>query len=103
MEVKEYTSCKICLKGDSRKYQFRVKTSRYDRASYISYFETTGEWQTVKISLSEMYPYFRGMRLNQPNYPGEVMEEIAILIGNKKAESFLLEIDWIKLTNDTSL
>jgi hypothetical protein len=102
LPANEYNSCEIRLRGDGKRYQFRVKSSRFDRASYITYFETNGEWQTVKIPLSEMYPYFRGVRLNQPNYPGEVLEEIAFLIGNKKAERFLLEIDWIKLVQDTS-
>jgi hypothetical protein len=30
-----------------------------------------------------------------PNYPGKQLGEIGFLIGNKKAESFLIEIDWI--------
>jgi hypothetical protein len=103
LPVNGFNSCEIRLKGDGKKYQFRVKSKRSDRASYISHFGTTGEWQIVKIPLSEMYPSFRGMRLNQPNYPGNFLEEIVFLIGNKKAESFRLEIDWIRLTNDTSL
>ena len=87
----------IKLKGDGKRYQFRVKSDRFDRHSYIYYFQTTGKWQTVEIQLSEMHPSFRGMKLNMPNYPGEVMEELAFLISNKKAESFVLEIDSIGL------
>jgi len=96
-EVKRYTKVLIRLKGDGKKYQFRIKTNTYDRYSYISHFETTGDWQTVEISLSDMYPAFRGRELDLPNYPIEIMEEIAFLIGNKKAESFNLEIDKIEL------
>ncbi|WP_286938426.1 MULTISPECIES: hypothetical protein [unclassified Algoriphagus] len=40
---------------------------------------------------------FRGRDLNMENFPGDQVEEIAFLIGNKKAESFKLEIDYIKL------
>jgi len=100
--VNEYNHCEIRLRGDGKKYQFRVKSNRRERASYITYFETNREWQIVKIPLSEMYPSFRGMRLNMPDYPGEVMEEIVFLINNKKAENFRLEIDWIRLIQDTS-
>ena len=44
-----------------------------------------------------MYPAFRGRKLNIGNYPGKQMEMIAFLIGNKNAESFILEIDSIIL------
>ena len=85
------------MKGDGKRYQFRVKTSSYDRASYITHFQTSGEWETVEISLADMYPAFRGMKLNRPNFSGEKMEHIAFLISNKQAEIFRLEIDKIEL------
>ena len=103
IDVSGYNTAVIRLKGDGKKYQFRVKSSRSERASYITYFETTGEWQTVRIPLSEMYPTWRGMRLDLPDYPGKFMEEITFLVGNKKEESFKLEIDWIKLKREISL
>ncbi|WP_299443118.1 CIA30 family protein [uncultured Aquimarina sp.] len=96
-EVKGYTKVLIRLKGDGKKYQFRIKSDAYDRYSYIAHFKTTGDWQTIEISLSEMYPAFRGRKLDIPNYPSEIMQEIAFLIGNKKSESFKLEIDKIEL------
>ena len=95
--VNNFTKCVLRVKGDGKSYQFRVKSDVGQRHSYISSFDTTGDWQEVDIMLSEMTPAFRGMRLRIPNYPGEELEEIAILIGNKKAEKFALEIDWIQL------
>jgi len=44
-----------------------------------------------------MYPAFRGNTLDIPNFPAENLEEIAFLIGNKKAENFALMIDSISL------
>jgi hypothetical protein len=44
-----------------------------------------------------MYPSFRGRILDMPNYDKANLEEIAFLIGNKKAEKFELKIDFIKL------
>ncbi|GAA0729337.1 CIA30 family protein [Aquimarina litoralis] len=96
-KVKGYTKALITLKGDQKRYQFRVKTNTYDRHSYITHFETSGEWQTIEIPLSEMYPAFRGVSLDMQNYPSIQMEEIAFLIGNKKQENFRLEIDKIVL------
>lgn len=92
-----FTKAVIRLRGDGKRYQFRVKADGYDRHSYISYFQTTGEWQTVEIPLAEMYPTFRGRTLRMPNYPGERLSEVAFLIANKQAESFKLEIDFIEL------
>lgn len=87
----------IRLKGDGKRYQFRVKSNKYERHSYIYHFETTGVWQTVEIPLLEMKARFRGRELDIPTYPGESLEEIAFLISNKKAEHFNLELDNIAL------
>lgn len=91
-----YKKAVLRIKGDGKSYQFRTKSDNYDRHSYIYEFETTGEWETIEILLSDMDPRFRGRFLNMPNYPAEKLEEIAFLIGNKKNESFRLEIDYIE-------
>lgn len=82
----------LLLKGDGKKYQFRLKSNSYDRHSYIAHFETTGELQEIEIDLADMYPSYRGWKMNMPNYSPGQMEEIAFLISNKKAEQFRLEI-----------
>lgn len=96
-DIKDFTKVIIRLKGDGNRYQFRVKSSSYDRYSYIEYFKTNGEWQTIEIALEEMYPTFRGMKLRMPNFPAEKLGEIAFLIGNKEEQSFQLSIDYIQL------
>ncbi len=97
LDVSDYKSCKLRVKGDGKSYQFRIKSDAYDRFSYIYTFDTTGEWETVVIPLHDMYPSFRGRRLDMDNYSGQTLAELAILIGNKKNESFQLEIDKITL------
>ena len=94
-----YSKAIIQLKGDGKEYQFRVKSNQDDYYSYITYFTTTGDWQTIEIPLFEMYPSFRGRKLDLPNYSGESLGEIAFLIGNKKPEYFKLKIDKIDLNN----
>jgi NADH dehydrogenase [ubiquinone] 1 alpha subcomplex assembly factor 1 len=39
------TTFKIRLKGDGKKYQFRVKSNSRDRHSYSFIFSTNGNWQ----------------------------------------------------------
>lgn len=97
IEVNEFSKILLKIKGDGKRYQFRVKSNTNEAHSYVSHFLTSGDWQIIEIPLSELYPTFRGRKLDIPSYPGEVMEEIAILIGNEKTESFQLEIKWIAL------
>jgi NADH dehydrogenase [ubiquinone] 1 alpha subcomplex assembly factor 1 len=96
-KVDSFKTAYIRLKGDGKRYQFRVKSDQNDYQSYIYYFNTTGEWETIEIPLHQMKPSFRGRALDIPDYEGEVMEELAFLIANYKAESFRLEIDKIYL------
>ncbi|WP_339654097.1 CIA30 family protein [uncultured Maribacter sp.] len=95
--TKQYSKIILKVKGDGETYQFRVKSKSSDYYSYIAYFNTTKDWETIELSLSDMYPAFRGRKLNKSNYDDESIEEIAFLIGNKKAEAFKLEIDSIVL------
>lgn len=85
------------IKGDGKQYQFRVKDKLNQYHSYIYEFQTSGEWQTVKIPFKEMYPSFRGRRLTIPNFNHTQIEEIAFLISNKKEETFEIMIDKISL------
>jgi NADH dehydrogenase [ubiquinone] 1 alpha subcomplex assembly factor 1 len=87
----------IRIKGDGKQYQFRVKTNRTDLYSYVFPFQTTTDWQTIEIPINKLYPAFRGRKLDQPNYDGSNLEEIAFLIGNKKEETFRLLIDSIEI------
>lgn len=86
------------VKGDGKKYQFRVKSNWRDRHSYVSHFQTDGSWQIIKIPFEVMYPSFRGRTLDMPNYPGDKMQEISFLISNKKNEAFQMDIDriWVE-------
>lgn len=98
VELAEKSSTiKLKVKGDGKVYQFRLKSSREQRYWYVQKFQTTTEWQTVELKLSEFYPSFRGYKLNKPNFNHQRIKEIAILIGNKKDENFKLELDWMKV------
>ena len=87
----------IRLKGDGKAYQFRVRESRKTYYSYIQKFDTSGEWENIKVSLNDMFPSWRGRRLNAPNFDHDQIEEITFLIGNKREENFKLLIDRIDI------
>ncbi|MEJ2585776.1 MAG: CIA30 family protein [Robiginitalea sp.] len=85
------------VKGDGKRYQFRIRARKNDYYSYIHYFETSGDWEDISLPLADFYPTFRGRKLDLPNFSGNVLEEIGILIGNKRPENFQLLIDSIGL------
>lgn len=96
-DIQGYKKVVLYLKGDGKNYQFRLKENLRDQASYVYDFETTGDWQTVEIPLKEMKPVYRGQNLNMPQFSANSIQEIGILIGNKKPQDFRLEIDKIEL------
>lgn len=93
--VTDFTTIILKLKGDSKKYQFRIKSNSRDYYWYISTFSTSGDWQEIQIQLKDMYPSFRGRKLDKANFQDDYIEEIAFLIGNKRQEKFQLLIDKI--------
>ena len=97
VDVQKHSKVRLKVKGDGKNYQFRIKGSSRDYYSYISSFETNGEWEEIEIKLKDLYPSFRGRKLNQPNFSGESLEEVTFLIANYKNESFELLIDKIEL------
>jgi len=97
IEVHSDNKIVIRLRGDGKKYQLRVKSNSKTYYSYITHFSTTGEWQEIVISLMDLYPQFRGKKMDQPNFSHPHMEQLSFLIANKKAENFKLLIEKIEL------
>ncbi|MEN8764504.1 MAG: CIA30 family protein [Wenyingzhuangia sp.] len=95
--IGNFTKFILKVKGDGKKYQFRIKSRIGDSHSYISTFETHGEWQEIIIPLKDMYPMFRGRKLDKPNFSNDFIEQIVFLIGNKSEENFELMLDEIRL------
>ncbi|WP_321997500.1 CIA30 family protein [Draconibacterium orientale] len=96
LETTGYQFLALRVKGDGKRYQVRIKDRAGDTYSYIAYFTTSGEWQHIKVPLKDMYPSFRGRTLDLPNFSDGEIEEFALLIGNKKEETFRILIDKIE-------
>ena len=99
IDVSANSYFKIKLKGDNKKYQLRIKKNISDYHSYVKSFQTSSEWETIKIYLKDMFPTFRGRKLNMKNFNDDYFQQITFLIGNKKNEKFKLLIDSIELVN----
>jgi hypothetical protein len=97
-DISPYSTVAIRLKGDGLRYQFRIKANKYDRETYVYPFQTSGDWEWIEIPLNELYPSWRGRRVSMSSAsPVQSMEEISILISNRKSEEFQLELDQIVL------
>lgn len=92
IEILRFSKIVITLKGDGKIYQLRVKDNLQNYYSYVKKIQTSGDWQSVEIPFSEMYPVFRGRKLNKANLSSNTLAQISFLFGNKKEESFQLEL-----------
>jgi len=95
-----FTKIKLRIKGDGKKYSFRIRTDgQYDGVSYKNDFETKAEeWQEIILNLADFIPTWRGRILtNIPPIEPTQIRQIGFLISDKQAGAFTLLIDWIKL------
>lgn len=87
------------VRGDGREYNFNLYAeNNLGGYSYRQSFQTKrGEWTEVELPLSECVATWRGR-----TYPNEKLDPskvtgLGFLLGDKKAGSFKLEVDWIKI------
>jgi monofunctional biosynthetic peptidoglycan transglycosylase len=94
-----YNGVIVRLKGDGKKYQFRLRMDdRFDGISYRYPFTTdTDKWIIIRIPFSQCVPVFRGRILDgvEPLSANKI-QQIGFLISDKQAGSFKIEIDTIK-------
>ena len=98
-----YDGIILRLKGDGKKYQFRLRMDdRFDGISYRYLFKTDiNKWIIIRVLFNECVPVFRGRLLDdvEPISP-ERIQQVGFLISDKQAGLFKLEIDWIKAYKD---
>jgi len=85
------------VKGDGKRYQFRFKERWSEYYSYIQYFETSGEWEEIRLPLDKFVPWYRGNKVNRPDFNGDQLVNARFLIANKQPQQFSLLIDFIRI------
>jgi hypothetical protein len=83
------------IKGDGKSYSFRVKNPNGRHLYGYEFSTQAGEWQTIQVPFNKMEASFHGEPVNVPNYAGENVLEMQLLIGNGKEESFELFVESI--------
>ena len=89
----------IRVRGDGRRYKFTVRTETgFDTPVYQCAFTTRrGEWEEHRLPFKDFVPTFRGRVLTEapPLNPAEV-SSLGLLISDKQAGAFKLELAWVK-------
>lgn len=91
---------KVRVKGDGRKYTFNLYTpDRRMAFSYRTEFTTiAGQWMEIYLPVRQFQATSFGRRVDVPLDAGRV-NGVGILLGDKKAGPFRLEVDSIAIVN----
>ncbi|MBE0652953.1 MAG: CIA30 family protein [Bacteroidales bacterium] len=98
-DLSEYDGLKIRVKGDGKKYSFRLRTnSSIDGVAYAADFQTlSDQWQEITIPFNDFTPRFRGrIIMNAEELNKSYITQVGFLISDRQQGAFRLEIDWIK-------
>ena len=91
------SSITLRIKGDGRKYNFRVRTNKKSWVSYSHSFSTeSNTWQEITLNIQDFFPTYRGYNVQNVQRLSELLiREIGIMISDKNEGNFALMIDWI--------
>ena len=100
LDLSDFTTVKIKFKSSGRNFDLNLATSEaYYKPNYKHQFgSTTGEWEIVKLKLSDFKQYTMG-RVSGPNIGKKDLENIlriGIMLSDKKEGPFEIEIDYIE-------
>lgn len=93
--TKNHSYIVLRIKGDGKKYEFRIKENPLQPEAYVQPLATSGVWESIRLNIADFYPQYRGRKLNIGNFKGETIQQISFLIANKKEEKFDLWMEWI--------
>jgi monofunctional biosynthetic peptidoglycan transglycosylase len=100
-DISPYQSVVLRVRGDGRRYQFRLASEARFRGSRIAYraeFATeAGLWTEVELPLRDFRPSHHGRILSGPALDTRSITQLALLIADGQAGPFSLEVDWIGL------
>jgi monofunctional biosynthetic peptidoglycan transglycosylase len=100
-DFSDYSAVRLRIKGDGRRYQFRMATDARFRGSRIAYraeFATEAdEWMEVALPFSSFQPSHHGRMLSGPPLDLTSVREIAFLLADGQAGPFALKMEWIGL------
>ena len=87
---------------DDRSYTLILDDDRPARSRRVSHrapigFEPAGEWQTVSVSFTDLFPAALGKPIDDLPFRKDLVTRMGVMISDATDGPFQLEIDWIEL------
>jgi hypothetical protein len=96
LDLSEYAGIRLRVKGDGRRYTWRLTTNARWRGGEVAYwadFDTQeGTWSTVDIPFSRFVPRYRGTRLDGPELDRAKITGMGLMIYDKLDGPFELRL-----------
>ena len=96
LDLSEYAGIRLRVKGDGRRYTWRLATTARWRGGEVGYwadFDTSeGTWSTVDIPFSDFVPRYRGTRLDGPELDRANITGMGLMIYDKLDGPFELRL-----------
>ena len=106
LDLSDRTGIRLRVKGDGRRYTWRLATKARWRGRQVSYwadFDTrAGEWTTVDIPFSRFVPKFRGYRLEEPALDTTQITGMGLMIYDNLDGPFELNLDSVHAYSATT-
>ena len=110
LDLSDHTGIRLRVKGDGRRYTWRLATTARFRGREVSYwadFDTAeGEWETIDVPFSSFIPRFRGYRLDGPTLDTGQVTGMGLMIYDNLDGPFELQLASVHAygaeTRDTS-
>ena len=99
MDLSSFDGLLVRVRGDGKRYDFNLRTNvRIMAGSYRVKFETNaGAWQEIYLPFADFEPTsFGRVRKDLPALDSSKIRSFGLLISDKQAGPFALEIEWIK-------
>ena len=95
-DLSNHAGIQLTVKGDGRRYTWRLTTAARWRGRQISYwadFDTRdGDWTTVNIPFSSFIPRFRGLELDGPALEPGTITGMGLMIYDNQDGPFELQL-----------
>lgn len=100
LDLSSQTGVAMRVKGDGRTYQVRLGSDARYRGMEVSFqaeFPTVeGKWTEVQLPFDQFTGSWRGRMLEDKVLNTSSIQRLGLLLADKKAGPFSLEVDWIR-------
>ena len=89
---------RLRVRGDGRRYQFRVRLDEnYDGVSWRASFDTSESWGIVNLPFENFEPVYRGKLVTDAgSFNTKKIRQLGFMLADKKEGAFQLDIESIE-------